>query len=90
MIERYRLDVEKLVLQLKSSATRRLIDDGIHPFKDSNADGTRPPKCFARGEWKVFLNSPDDVRRAIRYVEDNPVKEGLRLQRWSFVTPYGV
>jgi REP-associated tyrosine transposase len=88
VIERHRLEVEKLVLQLKSFATRQLIDEGIHPFKDSNADCARPPKCFARGEWKVFLNSPDDVRRAIGYVENNPLKEGLRPQRWSFVTPY--
>jgi hypothetical protein len=26
-------------------------------------------------------------RRSIRYVEDNPLKEGLRRQTWSFVTP---
>jgi hypothetical protein len=28
------------------------------------------------------------VERAIRYVEENPLKEGSRRQRWSFVTPF--
>ena len=28
-----------------------------------------------------------DILRAIRYVEDNPRKEGKRRQRWKFVTP---
>jgi hypothetical protein len=28
------------------------------------------------------------VRRAILYVEDNPLKEGKPRQRWSFVTPF--
>jgi hypothetical protein len=37
--------------------------------------------------WKVFLDEPD-VSRAIRYVENNPLKEGLRPQAWSFVTAY--
>ena len=27
--------------------------------------------------WKVFLDSPDDIRRTIRYIEDNPLKMGL-------------
>jgi hypothetical protein len=36
----------------------------------------------------VFLSTAADVRRAIAYVERNPLKDGLRRQRWSFVTPY--
>jgi hypothetical protein len=49
--------------------------------------GGRPPQCFARGEWKVFLD-PEDVPEAVNYVEDNPLKEGLRRQNWNFVVPY--
>ena len=30
----------------------------------------------------------DDIRRAIRYVELNPSKEGKPARTWSFVTPF--
>lgn len=36
----------------------------------------------------MFLDSDEDVLRSIRYVEQNPEKEGLATQRWEFVTPY--
>ena len=84
VLGRHRLDVEPLVIQLKGAATRELVASGLHPF----AAAGRPAKCFARGEWKVFLGSVDDVRRAIRYVEANPGKEGLARQRWGFVEEY--
>jgi hypothetical protein len=51
-------------------------------------EGRRIAKCFARGEWSGFLENEEEVRRAIRYVEENPVKEGLRRQRWGFVTEF--
>jgi len=38
--------------------------------------------------YKVFLYTPDDVRRVIAYIEGNPEKEGLAPQKWPFVTPY--
>lgn len=38
--------------------------------------------------WKVFLDHPDDVRRTIPYVEQNPIKAHLPAQRWDFVQPY--
>ncbi len=70
----------------KSSASR----EESAPLRKSSASRLtktgRRPKCFARGEWKVFLD-PEDVPRAIRYVENNPVKEGKPPQRWTFVTP---
>lgn len=81
------IEVEQLVIQLKGGATQQLVAEGIHPFGDRIEKSGRPPKCFARGQWKVFLD-PEDVPRAIRYVEDNPLKEGKKPQRWSFVTPY--
>ncbi|MBX3400367.1 MAG: transposase [Gemmataceae bacterium] len=84
---RHRLHVEQLVIQLKSSATRHLVEEGIHPFQSMKSSDGPPPKCFAKGEWKVFLDSPEDVHRAIRYVENNPIKDGLPPQRWAFVQP---
>ena len=82
------ISVEQVVVQLKGAATRSLLDDGLHPFGNTRDRQGRPPKCFARGEWKVFLDPPD-VPRAIRYVEQNPIKEGKPPQGWSFVIPRG-
>jgi REP element-mobilizing transposase RayT len=78
--------IEQLVIQMKGAATRQLEKEAIHPFGRFKAPGRRVPKCFARGEWKVYLD-PDDLVRAVRYVQDNPVKEGKRPQDWRFVTP---
>jgi len=36
----------------------------------------------------VFLDSEEAIEAAIRYVEENPVREGKRRQNWSFVTPF--
>jgi REP element-mobilizing transposase RayT len=38
--------------------------------------------------WKVFLDHPDDIRRTIKYIEQNPIKIGLREQRWPFAKEY--
>jgi REP element-mobilizing transposase RayT len=85
---RFRLDIEQVVIQLKAAASRRLIAEGLHPFADATRPGERPPKCFARGEWSVFLDDAAGIVRSIRYVENNPVKEGKRPQTWPFITPY--
>lgn len=78
---------EHFVIQLKGAATRKLVEEKLHPFAHLCGRGGRPPKCFARGEWKVFLD-PEDVPNAVCYVEENPEKEGLRRQHWNFVVPY--
>jgi len=85
---RHTLKAEQVVIQLKGEATRRLVSEEVHPFQDIRDSRGKRPKCFARGEWKVFLDSPEDIVRAIRYVEDNPIKEGKKRQRWSFVVPF--
>lgn len=91
VIARSHLKIEAISTQLKGAATRRIIDEGIHPlaaYQKPGASPGRPPKMWARGEWKVFLNSADDIRRAIRYVEENPLKEGKKRQRWNFVSAF--
>ena len=90
--------IKTLVGQLKACATMQLNEEGLNPLAVSLAkpDGTvsqakpltKPPSPWARGCWKVFLDTEKDVQRAIHYVEQNPVKAGLRPQKWSFVVPY--
>jgi REP element-mobilizing transposase RayT len=88
VIKRHRLDVEMISNLLKGSATRRLIEEQIHPLADFPTRTGRHPKAFSRGEWKVFLDEAQDIRRAIRYVERNPIREGFAPQRWSCVSTY--
>lgn len=38
--------------------------------------------------YKVFLYTPDDVRRVVAYVGTNPAKEHLPPQAWPFVREY--
>ena len=87
VIGRPKMAVEQLVIQLKGAATENLKEQGIHPFGDMKDKQGRPPKCFARGEWKVYLD-PEDVPRAVHYVEENPVKEGKPRQHWPFIVPH--
>lgn len=88
VLGRHRLPVEQIVIRLKGDATCSLIEEGTHPFGHIKKKNGRPPKCFAEGGWKVYLNMPEDVVRSIRYVENNPVKEGKPLQAWGFVSHY--
>ena len=43
---------------------------------------------WTKNGWKVFLDNPPEVWGRIRYVESNPMKEGLARQEWPFVVPY--
>jgi len=88
LLGRHRYDAGQIATLLKGEATRHLNEENLHPFGRIITRTGRHPKPFARGEWKVFLNTVDDVRRAIRYVEENPTHEGLPRQKWSFVHPF--
>lgn len=79
VIRKHRDHAEQMIETLQNSTRLRLSTSGIVP--------TDHP-VWTHGGWKRFLNSPDDVRSVIRYIENNPTKSGLPPQRWSFVTPY--
>ena len=79
VIGRQERPVGRIVGHFKAKATRRLGEEGQWP------DAGRP--VWGHGNWKVFLDSPADVRRAVDYVSANPAKGGKPPQRWSFVTP---
>lgn len=73
---------------LKREASLALLGESLHPFKgERRKDGTLP-SCWAENSWRVYLDDMADVKRAIRYVEQNPLKEGKRQQTWSFVQPF--
>ena len=88
VIARNRRLIEQIVNHLKGSATRHMIQDGLHPLAGCARPGRRPPHMWARGQWTVYLNDDAEIRRAIRYVQNNPLREGKRRQCWRFVTEY--
>jgi REP element-mobilizing transposase RayT len=85
---RHRCKVEWIVNQLKGAATRQLLEESLHPFaRWQRPDGT-VPMCWAAKLWKVYLDSEEDIARAVAYVENNPLKEGKPRQKWTFVTRF--
>ncbi|MBM4092306.1 MAG: hypothetical protein FJ276_23195 [Planctomycetes bacterium] len=89
VIARHRYKVEQAANLLKGEATRQMIRDEVHPMAAYARDGKRMPRAWARGQWSVFLDTEEAITNAIRYVEENPLKEGKRRQKWPFVTPFG-
>ncbi len=87
VIVRGGLDVETMAEQLKARATMFLSKAGLHPFAERAYRGGRLPTPWARKAWSVFLDSVDDVLRAIEYVQANPEKAGLGRQYYSWLTP---
>jgi REP element-mobilizing transposase RayT len=88
VVERHCYDVEQVVNLLKGQATRKLVDEGLHPMSRFPQRNGRLPQPWARGEWKVFLDTVEDIVRAIQYVENNPLKDGLPAQRWPFAMDF--
>lgn len=72
LILRSGYSIEYLVNQLKGSATKGL------NLNDSP---------WTRGFWKVFIDSEEALKNAIKYVNNNPAKAGLSPQIWSFIKP---
>jgi len=87
VVQRHERPVEKLMGHLKARATQQLVAQGLHPFAHLKGIDGRFPSVWADRSWKVFLDSPKEIARAINYVIENPIKEGKKAQHWSFITP---
>ena len=88
VIARHSYKVEQVCNLLKGEATKQLKAESCHPQARFEAENGKLPSLWAEGQWKVYLDSEEAIEAAIRYVEENPVKEGKPRQRWSFVTPF--
>jgi REP-associated tyrosine transposase len=88
VIARHKYKVEHVANQLKGDATKQLKKERLHPLASHvTADGQiRTP--WARGEWKAYLDSEEAIEDAIRYVEENPIKEGKPKQTWTCVRKF--
>lgn len=88
VIARHELDGDELMACLKRAGTRGMNDEGLHPLREFARGDGRMPSPWAAGGWKVMLFTPEQMRAAIQYVEENPVRAGLKRQRWGVVAAY--
>lgn len=88
VIGRHHYAVEQVVRLLRQAATMQLLKEGRHPFAHLRRGNGYLPSVWGQDFCNVFLFTDEDIVRAIRYVEENPVREGKRRQHWSFLTPF--
>jgi REP element-mobilizing transposase RayT len=79
LIRKHKHQAEDMLDNLQEVSRLRLRTVGLRTFDH--------PVWGGPG-WKVFLDTPADLRRTIRYIQENPVKWRLPKQCWEFVTPY--
>jgi len=87
---RHPRDVEYIAGFLKRAASRRLKAEGLHPLAEYSCAEGRLPSPRGDHGWFVYLDTHAQIRQRIRYVEENPKKEGLPPQNWPFVVRYEV
>lgn len=86
VIGRHTRAIERIIAHLKGGATMRLFAEEIHPLMGSPKPVPSP--WSKRTGWTVYLNDDRSVRHRIKYVQENPLKEGKPQQHWSFVKPF--
>lgn len=81
VIRKHPQTAEEMTLRLQGATRlalygqRRDLLDGEHPV-------------WTTGGWNGFIRTPKHVQSTIRYVGQNPIKQGLPTQHWPFVAPY--
>ena len=89
VVSRHSYDIEQITNLLKGEATKQLKKQSRHPQSPYlKANAGKLPSMWAERQWIVYLDSEEAIECAIQYVEENPIKEGKRRQRWSFVKPF--
>jgi REP element-mobilizing transposase RayT len=80
ILVRKHVDLSEMMIEhLQERSRQALIEAGRRPMDH--------PVWGGPG-WKVFLNTPDDFRRVVKYIQENPIKAGRAAQRWEFVKEY--
>lgn len=81
---------DQIAVHLKAKATAMLNANSQHPLAPYASAAGRIPSPWARNFWCVFIFDEEHYHQAIKYVENNPMKAGLKPQTWNIVTPYRV
>lgn len=80
LIRKHRQKSEEMIEHFRQKSRHRLMELGhrsrVHPI------------WTAGHGWTVYLDTPEEIWRAIGYIRKNPIKIRLPKQNWGFVTPY--
>jgi REP element-mobilizing transposase RayT len=79
LLRKHKHSAETMIETLKQGSRAHLIKERFR-----SADHL----TWTEGGWKVFLEHPDEVRRTIPYIEENPLPLGEAVQTWPFVKLY--
>jgi REP element-mobilizing transposase RayT len=79
LIRKHRDSAEAMVEHLQVASREKLVEASSRAI-------THP--VWGGPGWQVFLYTQADLRRVIRYIEQNPVKIGRPRQYWPFVKKY--
>lgn len=79
IIRKHKHQAEEMIEKFQGSSRLRLRSVGLR---------TADHLVWGGPGWKVFLDHPSEVRKTIRYVEQNPEKIGRAVQHWPFVKAY--
>lgn len=86
VLGRHARDIDEIARHLKAKATLAMSVENMHPC-EALPSGRRPTP-WARNHWAPFIRSKRHMRAAIKYVRNNPIRAGLKEQRWQLVVPY--
>jgi REP element-mobilizing transposase RayT len=79
LIRKHKHSAEQMIANLQRESHLRLREEVLRDFEH--------PIWGGHG-WSVFQDHPDDIRRTIKYIEDNPLPLGQPRQVWDFVKEY--
>jgi len=71
---------KQMIGHFKARATQRLSKENLYPIAEAC-----PESPWSRGGWCVYIDTSEQLSQAIRYVNENPVREKFPRQSWSFV-----
>ncbi len=79
LIRKHKHLAEEMIVNFQASSQLRCMHLRLRP-------GDHP--VWGGPGWKVFLETAEEIRRTIRYIEENPIKARRPSQRWPFVQLY--
>lgn len=86
IIERPEQSYERITNRLKGRSSQLVRQ--LRCLPKATTAVTRVP-IWTDGYWVRYVDSVAQMDQVIAYVEENPVKEGLPRQDWSFITRAG-